>query len=351
MLTILKVVTLGLVSLLAISGCSSSTATDSNNSNVVDIKDIVLTNKSGDCADYSASYQAEVKDIQLSEDYIAQFNVSDDETKCSVTANDIPNYDFNDDSAHWATPIAEQNISVSIPRNPKAAATTSDLSLLTYNAIMLNGVVLDQVANGCYKPDDSTADQDGNVANGCGLWVDWRLDPMGKVSLGTDSHNGHTQPDGLYHYHGNPLALFDTQDSETVSPVIGFAADGFPIYGPHFLDPSTGKVTEAKSGYTVKSGDRSTSDASPGGAYDGTYIQDYEFTNAGHLDKCNGMTVNGQYGYYVTSSYPYVMGCFTGSPDWSFSKFKDIVVWASCGFLAVVAGVSVLIIRRRRKRR
>ena len=58
----------------------------------------------------------------------------------------------------------------------------------------------------------------------------------------------------------------------------------------------------------------------PGGNYDGTYVDDWEFTNAGDLDACNGMTVNGQYGYYVTESYPWVMGCISGTPDNSFNK-------------------------------
>ena len=25
--------------------------------------------------------------------------------------------------------------------------------------------------------------------------------------FGTDSHNAHTQPDGAYHYHGDPVAM------------------------------------------------------------------------------------------------------------------------------------------------
>jgi len=75
-----------------------------------------------------------------------------------------------------------------------------------------------------------------------------------------------------------------------------------------------------KSGYTLKNGSRPSTDGSPGGTYDGTYIQDYEFTNAGSLDRCNGMNVNGQYGYYVTDSYPYVMGCYSGTPSNSFTK-------------------------------
>jgi hypothetical protein len=321
---------------------------------VVDITNVVLTNLSGDCADYAAGYEANVTDVGRDLNFVSQFVVSDDEASCSVSANDVPNYNFNDGSGHFAEPVAEQNISLKIPRNPKVASSPSELSLLTYNAVMLNGVVLDQVANGCYKPSDSSADKDGNVADGCGLWVDWRLDPMGKVSFGTDSHNGHTQPGGLYHYHGNPNALFDPEETAQGSPVIGFAADGFPIYGPHYIDEVTGKMLVAVSGYTLKEGSRPAGNSSPGGTYDGTYIQDYEFTNAGTLDKCNGMTVNGQYGYYVTSGYPYVMACYSGTPDASFFKFWDMAWWilgGLVGLLALIAATIVFLLRRSKKKK
>ncbi len=314
-------VSVGLVaSVLFLTGCSSASSTSSSAVIDVDTTNIILTNTSGDCADYSASYQAKVKDLKRDVSFNSELRVSNEADSCSINANDIPNYDFNDDTADFHDDVSAQTIALTVSRNPKVAGNSTALSLLTYNAVMLNGVVLDQLANGCYKPDDSMADANGNIANGCGPFVDWRLDPLGPVKFGTDSHNGHTQPGGFYHYHASPNALFDKDDASKVSPVIGFAADGFPIYGPNYLDPASGKILQATSGYSLKSGSRPTGSSSPGGSYDGTYIQDYEFTGVGSLDECNGMKVHGQYGYYVTSSYPYVMGCFTGKPNLSFSK-------------------------------
>jgi hypothetical protein len=49
----------------------------------------------------------------------------------------------------------------------------------------------------------------------------------------------------------------------------------------------------------------------------GFYVQDWEYTGAGDLDRCNGMTVAG---HYVTESYPWIMGCFSGTLHSSFSK-------------------------------
>ena len=38
--------------------------------------------------------------------------------------------------------------------------------------------------------------------------------------------------------------------------VVGFAADGFPIYGSYILDEQTGTYRKVLSGYTLKEGTR-----------------------------------------------------------------------------------------------
>jgi hypothetical protein len=185
---------------------------------------------------------------------------------------------------------------------------------------MLNGVKLDLLAAACYGvgPDPL-----GKEKIGCGdAESPWRYDPMYPGNdFGTDAHNAHTQPDGTYHYHGTPNALYDDEEPTAESPVIGFAADGFPIYGPWIDDD--GALRKVVSGYTLKQGARASQageGAFPGGDHDGTYRDDHEFTDAGDLDACNGMTRDGVYGYYVTDSYPWVLSCYTGAPDSSFQK-------------------------------
>ena len=115
--------------------------------------------------------------------------------------------------------------------------------------------------------------------------------------------------------------MYDTS-GRTASGVIGFAADGFPIYGP-FIDEN-GSIRRVTSSYVLKSGARqnqSGEGAFPGGTYDGTYTDDYEYqAGIGDLDECNGMMINGRYGYFVTSTYPWIMKCFKGSPESSFRK-------------------------------
>jgi hypothetical protein len=68
-------------------------------------------------------------------------------------------------------------------------------------------------------------------------------------------------------------------------------------------------------------GARPTTAGSPGGSYNGTFRDDFEYIEGlGDLDACNGMTINGVYGYYITDDYPYILGCFSGTPDPSFNK-------------------------------
>jgi hypothetical protein len=273
----------------------------------VDITGAVLTRRTGDCGDYAGSYFADVHDVQRSTAFEAHVDVAVDTSVCHLTSNAIPSHDFDDASAHFATVTREIEHTFDIPRHPVVAAATTPLELMRYDAVLLDGVVVDLLAAGCFGVGD------GRI--GCNvLSTPWRYDPMSPLaSFGTDAHHAHTQPDGRYHYHGDPLAMYGA--ATEVSPVIGFAADGFPVYGPYFDDGT--QVRAAVSGYTLRSGTRPSG---PGGAYDGTYVDDYEFTDAGDLDECNGMTIDGQYGYYVTASYPWVMGCLRGTPDASFDK-------------------------------
>ena len=274
----------------------------------IDISDAVFTETSGDCADHAGSYFANVTDIQRSMPFMGEVDIAVTPTSCALTGNAIPNHDFNEAPARFATPVAELATTFSIPRAPTMAASPTSLTLMTYDAVMLNGVVVDLLAAGCFGVGDGMI--------GCfDIATPWRFDPMSPMNdFGTDPHNAHTQPDGRYHYHGDPMAMYGDAGPDP-SPVIGFAADGFPIYGPYFDDGTT--VRAALSGYTLRTGTRPDG---PGGTYDGSYVDDWEFTDAGDLDECNGMTIDGQYGYYVTSTYPWILKCFRGTPDASFNK-------------------------------
>lgn len=292
---------------------------------VIDIYDAVFTERSADCGDYVNTFDANPVDIQNSITFDSDVIITATDTECTITSNSVPNHDFNDETAAFAggtegATISEIATVSTVTRTPSFAAAPTPMGDGLKDGIFLNGVRLNILSAGCYKPNSPDAGEDGNVGIGCSSDDPWLLDPLGtEARFGADLHNAHTQPGGLYHYHGGPNAMFDDNPGNDGSPVIGFAADGFPIYGSYFLDNATGQVRKALSGYTLREGSRGErSDTNPGGTYDGNYNADWEFTNSGDLDECNGMNVDGQYGYYVTDTYPWVIKCFQGTPHETF---------------------------------
>lgn len=319
-----KRVFIGLLIISVGLGCSSesSTTDETPADDTVDITDAIFTELSSNCTTYAEEYSSMVQDIQNSNNFEGNVVVESNDATCTISVNGIPNHDFNDTSARFATDVSEVERVFTIPVNPTKATQITALTQQSYDAIMLNGVVVDMLSAGCYDPTKDGADEDGNTAIGCNVNDGWLLDPLGTdTKFGADANNAHTQPDGTYHYHGNPNAMFNDTPGENGSPVIGFAADGFPIFGSYFLDSESNTVRKAITGYELKEGARpGPDDNDPGGTYSGQYIDDYEFTGSGDLDECNGMTVNGEYGYYVTDSYPWVLACHSGTTDSSFRK-------------------------------
>lgn len=286
-----------------------------------DITNAILTRTDPNCSAYVGDYSATVTDINEATQFTSALAIEVSGDHCTLVSNNIPNHDFDDESAHFATQVVEVNREFSIPASPVLAAESTPLSQQSYNGVMLNGVPLDIVSAGCYRPQSPMANDQGIVPIGCTPNDAWLANPLGSAdTFGADSHNAHVQPDGGYHYHGTPNALFDDSPGAEGSPVIGFAADGFPIYGSYFADPSTGEVREVISGYELQTGARPSGASNPPGDYDGTYYDDYAFTGNGDLDECNGAMIDGQYRYYATDSFPYLPYCLVGTADGSFSK-------------------------------
>jgi len=138
--------------------------------------------------------------------------------------------------------------------------------------------------------------------------------------------NGHPDINGVLHYHAFTNGLVDSTDvSPTLlnhSRILGFAFDGFPIYGPKGFTNAdgSGPVIRVTSSYRLKS---ATADR---GTPDGRYVEDYEYVaGLGMLDANNGrfcVTPDfplGTYAYFLTTdstgttpTFPYVVG-----PKWS----------------------------------
>jgi hypothetical protein len=327
--------TLAAMALLLPLGCHKGNVRAGGTEDAVDITNAKLQRRDPHCSDYVGSYKSSAMDKGEGKSFKGWLTITHENGKCVFTSNSIPNHDFNDvEGNKFVFPVEEVEESFKMTSHAVKAKELTPLSTSWDNAIFLNGAKLDLFAAACEGVEDEKI---GCFSNRKGVW---RFDPMSKKNdFAADTHHAHGQPpDGAYHYHGDPVALYESSPSEESgdSPVIGFAADGFPIYGPFIRDDVTGKIRRVRSGYTLKTHKTDTGEISkkrqplpdqdpapgrfPGGEYDGTYREDYEFTGGGDLDECNGMTRHGQYGYYVTDTFPWVMACFTGTPDPSFTK-------------------------------
>ena len=147
-------------------------------------------------------------------------------------------------------------------------------------------------------------------------YQDDSTDPWGPYADGS----GVIKSDRAFYYLTDPRFLYEKDDTKH-SPILGYAFDGNPIYGPYGYinptDPDSG-VKVMRTGYKLTEAQRSN-----GTIPDGTYIEDYEFRiGVGDLDKHNGRECvtpeypNGTYAYFVTVDpddlylprYPYVIG-------------------------------------------
>jgi hypothetical protein len=145
----------------------------------LDISDAVLTNTSPNCEDYDVTLTATSTDITRAIMFDSGVTLVAGDTTCTLTSNNIPNHDFNDESARFATDVTEVAQSFEILRDPQSAAEPSDLSQMSYDGVLLNGVPIDLLSAGCYRPDDPMANAEGIVPIGCNLGDAWLANPLG----------------------------------------------------------------------------------------------------------------------------------------------------------------------------
>jgi len=166
----------------------------------------------------------------------------------------------------------------------------------------------------------------GESWQGTRYWRQEAVMPDGQKFLGIDSSNAHVQRSGKYHYHGIPWGLVKELQKENPRAgvdeplLIGWAADGYPIYYQEGI----------RSSWQLKKGERPGAPDGPGGEYNGLYTPDYEYiADSGDLDWLNGRYgatdeyPDGVYQYFVTDAFPYVPRYFLGAPNESFSKRNE----------------------------
>lgn len=244
----------------------------------------------------------------------ATISITSNGTVRTITADGIPDHSTGSfPNANNPHSMSSQSYQFTMPSDPTMNSTATNADAYVFG-VALNGVIFDPGTAEYWNRDQSSG---------------WRYEAIGGSgpNLGLDSSNAHVQPNGAYHYHGLPEALYNRLSEASSPTLIGYAADGFPIYGPMSYadanDPSSGLV-EMESSYVLRSGTR---DSGPGGTYDGTYTADWVYSaGSGTLDVCNGRTgvtdeyPEGTYYYVITDEFPFIPRCFAGDPDASFTK-------------------------------
>lgn len=164
----------------------------------------------------------------------------------------------------------------------------------------------------------------------------WNQNAYYFEGAGFDNCLGHPAPGGEYHHHVSPKCLYDITDSTHHSPIIGYAFDGYPVYGAYAYTNTdgTGTIKRMRSSFQLRSiTQRHTKpdgtvlttaqwgpDVSTMYAL-GAYQEDFVYTpGSGDLDDHNGRWCKtpeypaGTYCYFVTIGpdllpvYPYTIG-------------------------------------------
>ncbi|MFT5318502.1 MAG: hypothetical protein ACI8RA_001767 [Chlamydiales bacterium] len=237
-------------------------------------------------------------------------SITDDGQYRYIQSNGIPDH-YTGQFPNRRNPntIQEQKHQYRVPLHPVLRKNISKLEMHPFG-VAINGIPFDPGAAEFWNRDRNSG---------------WQYEALsGKIDLGMDENNAHVQPGGSYHYHGLPAGLIS---SSLHSPLIGYAADGFPIYARYgYSDPedSDSQIKKLTSSYRLKKGSRPDG---PGGEYDGSFVEDYEYVNGqGDLDECNGRFgktpeyFQGTYHYFVTEEFPFIPRYFHGTPDNSFMR-------------------------------
>ena len=240
-------------------------------------------------------------------------------TQVYVQCNSVPSYPIGPWQANPNTPIA-MNFTFKLPRTPQANMGTPVATGLGHTGVFSNGVSL-------FNAQDARRYRNQNI---------WHQDAYVFERLSFDSCLGHPAPGGEYHHHIAPNCLVNLSDSSRHSPLVGFAFDGFPIYGPfgYANANGTGGIVRMRPGYKLRAITQRSSlpngtalqanqyGPAIGAAYPlGAYVEDYAYdAAAGTLDDHNGRFAVtpeyplGTYAYFMTVAwdgtplYPYVVG-------------------------------------------
>jgi hypothetical protein len=237
-------------------------------------------------------------------------------TDVYVSSTCIPGYSIGPWNSNPNTP-SNQNFVFKITRNPTQNTGTATATALGHVGVWTNGVSIYNPKDGYYWNNSTSSFSSGGSGT-------WNRNALVYEGVSFDNCLGHPAPNGEYHLHVNPKCLYNDADSTHHSPIIGYAFDGFPIYGAYAYTNvnGTGAIKRMKSSYVVSTATTRTNGPPVNSTYpEGNMCEDYIYTSgAGDLDIHNGRFCvtpdypNGIYAYFVTidaslaPAYPFVIG-------------------------------------------
>ncbi|MFN8309323.1 MAG: YHYH protein [Chitinophagales bacterium] len=275
-------------------------------------------------------------------------------TSVYVTTQGIPAYitgPFQDGNPSLAT---AQNAIFQMPLNPTKNTGTPKATTLGNIGIFINGVAMFDYRDGVSWKNSTSSLCGGPIHPPCQGDNVWNRDAVVAERAGFDCSKAHPAM-GNYHHHQNPSAfnldlnvlsnvcdLYASDglyriDSTKHSPLIGFAYDGFPVYGAYAYKNADGSggIVRMKSSYSLRNittrttyADGSSVTAGPpvNATYPlGYFREDYQYNTTSaatpdYLDDHNGRFCvtpeypAGTYCYFATvdehwnSAYPYLVG-------------------------------------------
>jgi hypothetical protein len=287
-----------------------------------------------------------------------------DATYVYVTTRGIPSYPTGIFSGDGNNNLAgDQNAMYRFPLIPTQNTGTPTATNAGNCGVFINGVSLFDYRDGVAYNATATngicggPPPNGMCPGGMGAVQAWNRDAIPAEKLGFDCAKGH--PAGTnYHHHQNPSAFkYDSPTSTTYSPIctlydseglyvinpnehsplIGFAYDGFPIYGAYGYTNTngTGAIARMKSSYQLRTNTTRLNGPAINQVigtqtfFNGYFKEDYEYvahpSDPTYLDAHNGricntpeypvsLYPNGIYCYFATvdanntSVYPYLVG-------------------------------------------
>lgn len=299
---------------------TATETTDSVDTSEEDTQELVSSESEDTTAGVFCDYSDTTFNSQESLTYTSESQWSCTTNTRELIANGIPDHavgTFPNPSNPSA--ISEQSVAVSFTLSPSETSTaTATGGPRGVTGYVLNGVKIDANTAG-------TCDDSGSACSVTGGGGSWHIEALGQsvFDFGEDDNNAHVQPSGSYHYHGMPEGFVEKRggNSSTMT-LIGWAADGFPIYaryGYSIADDASSPLKVMTGSYqfvTDISVSRPSVDVYPLG----TFSQDYEYiANSGDLDECNGRYgvtpefPEGIYHYYATDTYPFLQRCVKGA--------------------------------------